>query len=78
MSAGAVHGLELLRGGYDTSTDVLVIGSGAGGAVAAANFAAAGRQVLVVEAGVGREPEAEHRISSVVYEFLPQKKKMHY
>ncbi len=51
MSAGAVHGLELLRGGYDTSTDVLVIGSGAGGAMAAANFAAAGRQVVVVEAG---------------------------
>ena len=35
------------------STDILVIGSGAGGAAAAGALAAAGRKVLVVEAGSG-------------------------
>ena len=39
-------------------TDVLVIGSGAGGAVTAATLAAAGREVTVVEEGPWIEPDA--------------------
>ena len=40
--------------------DVVVIGSGAGGGLIAARMAAAGRSVLVVEAGIHR-PEGEMR-----------------
>ena len=43
--------LEDIRQGYDVDCDVVVVGSGAGGAVAARNLAVAGLRVVVVEAG---------------------------
>lgn len=46
------------------TTDVLVIGSGAGGAVTAARLAEAGRSVLVVEEGPWYDPDA-HEPSSL-------------
>lgn len=46
-----IYGLDELRDGFDISADVVIIGSGAGGAVAAANCAAAGLKTVVLEAG---------------------------
>jgi choline dehydrogenase-like flavoprotein len=40
-----------VNGGFDVSADVVIVGSGAGGAVAAANCARAGLRTVVVEAG---------------------------
>lgn len=46
-----IHLLDDVRGGYDVDADVVILGSGAGGAVAAANLASAGLRTVVVEAG---------------------------
>jgi len=43
--------LEDLRGGYEMEADVIVIGSGPGGSVAADNFQAAGMKTVLLEAG---------------------------
>ncbi|MEB2313655.1 MAG: GMC family oxidoreductase [Sorangiineae bacterium] len=49
--------LEDVRQGFDVETDAVVVGSGPGGAVAAANLAEAGLRVTVVEAGPEVRPE---------------------
>ena len=46
-----IHGLDDLRQGFDVDCDSVVVGSGAGGAVAALNLASAGQRVVVIEAG---------------------------
>ena len=46
-----IHHLDDVRQGFDVDADVVIIGSGAGGAVAATNFAAAGLRTVLLEAG---------------------------
>jgi choline dehydrogenase-like flavoprotein len=51
------HGLDDVRGGFDVACDAVVVGSGAGGAVAALNLANAGLDTVIVEAGPEVRPE---------------------
>ena len=46
-----IYQLEDVRQGFDTSADVVIVGSGAAGAVAAANFGSAGMRTVLLEAG---------------------------
>ncbi len=52
-----IHALDDVRAGYDLDADAVVVGSGPGGAVAAANLSKAGMRVVVVEAGPEVKPE---------------------
>lgn len=46
-----IHGISDVRQGFDVDADVVVVGTGAGGAVAASNLARAGLRTVVIEAG---------------------------
>lgn len=52
-----IHHLDDVRSGFDVEADAVVVGSGAGGAVAAANLAAAGMRTVLIEAGPQVRPE---------------------
>lgn len=52
-----IYDIDALRDGYDIEADVVIIGTGAGGAVAAANFAEAGFRTVILEAGPMLKPK---------------------
>lgn len=51
-----IHGIDEIRSGFDVEADAVVVGSGAGGAVACANLARAGLRTVVIEAGPRLQP----------------------
>lgn len=59
---GAVHEGRALRGDLRLETDVVVVGSGAGGAVVAALLAEAGQRIVVLEEGPHVPPERYTRM----------------
>jgi len=56
-----IHDLDAVRSGLDVDADAVVVGSGAGGAVAAANLASGGLRTVLLEAGPRLEPGAMTR-----------------
>jgi len=52
-----IYGFDDVRRGFDVDADAVVVGSGAGGAVTAANLSRAGLRTVVVEAGPRLSPE---------------------
>lgn len=52
-----IYHLKDVEGGFNVEADAVVIGTGAGGAVAAANLAQAGLRTVVLEAGPQVRPE---------------------
>lgn len=52
-----IHDFEAVSKGFDVDADAVVVGSGAGGAVTAANLARAGLRTVVIEAGPRIGPE---------------------
>ena len=52
-----IQGIEDVRRGFDVTADAVVVGSGAGGAVVAANLARAGLRTVLVEAGPELRPD---------------------
>ncbi len=55
--SGAIHHFDDVKSGFEVSADAVVVGTGAGGAVAAANLAEAGLNTVVLEAGPQLTPE---------------------
>jgi choline dehydrogenase-like flavoprotein len=52
-----IYELDDLKQGFEVSADAVVVGTGAGGPVAAANLARAGMKVVIIEAGPVVRPE---------------------
>lgn len=66
---GAITPGAELQGTFRFRADAVVIGSGAGGAMVAARLAAAGREVLILEAGSWFEP---HERTEVEADMMPR------
>lgn len=69
IKRGAITPGAELQGAFRFRADAVVIGSGAGGAMVAARLAAAGREVLVLEAGSWFEPNERTEVEA---EMMPR------